>query len=391
MKIDKARPSHWLWLLLFFVQSLFGLILRVLVRRRDPATVILYGHKLNGNLLALHRMMQQEGEGAPLTPVFLTMDRHYLGRLLAQGIEARWACGFSCARLLATAPALVSDHGLHALQPLLLAYRWQGMKFFDVWHGIPFKGFDATDFVLQHKYDEAWIASDLCRRLYVEKFGFDPSNVAVTGYPRTDQLVRRNADARAYRVALGLQAERRLILFAPTWAQDEDGRNLCPFGCADDRFMGVLADLAARHGADVILRTHLNSGNITWHGYANVHALSGSHYPDAEAILLASDVLICDWSSIAFDFLLLDRPTFFLDVDAPFRKGFSLGPEYRFGEVVGDLAALIDGLDRALANPERYWDVYAQHHGRIRDQIYGAYADGEASARCLARLRVAIG
>ena len=390
MKINKAQPSHWLWLLLFFGQSLLGLILRALGKRNDSQAIVLYGHKLNGNLLALHRAMLAEHEGESFRPVFLSMDRDYCKQLIAGGIDARWACGFACAELLAKSSALISDHGLHSMQPFVEAYRYHGMRFFDVWHGIPFKGFDADDFRLQHGYDETWVASDLCRRLYTEQFGFDPSRVVATGYPRTDQLVQPAADTRALRAALGLPVYGRLILFAPTWAQDAAGRNLYPFGCEDDTFLDALATVARRHGAGVILRTHLNSGNVTWHGHANVHALPGSYYPDAEAILLASDILVCDWSSIAFDFLLLGRPTFFLDVEAPFQKGFSLGPEYRFGEVVSGLQVLADALDRALAEPDTYWRAHGTRHARVRHEVYGTLADGRAAVRCLARLRSAL-
>lgn len=390
MKIDKARPSHWLWLSMFALQALFGLGLRVLGVRSRRASVILYGHKLNGNLLALYRAMVTEQAKTPFRPVFLSMDRRYCRELKADGVEARWACSISGAWLLATSSALVSDHGLHALQPLHSAYRRLGLRFFDVWHGIPFKGFDADDFRLQHRYDEVWVASDLCRQMYVEKFGFDPSHVVVTGYPRTDRLVHPVDAQCVHRAALGLPLEGKLILFAPTWAQDAAGRNLYPFGCDGGMFLDALATAARRHGAGVILRTHLNSGDITWQGHENVHALPGSQYPDAEAILLASDMLVCDWSSIAFDFLLLDRPTFFLDVPAPFRKGFSLGPEYRFGAVVGDLQSLVDSLERALSTPDMYWDTHASRHASIREQVYGASADWNASARCLAQLRAAV-
>src|SRR5690606_18435201 len=154
--------------------------------------------------------------------------------------------------------------------------------------------------------------------------------------------------------------------------------SLYPFGCEGDAFLGALATVAARHGAGVILRTHLNSGDAGLHGRANVHALPASQYPDAEAILLARDMLVCAWCSIAFDFLLLDRPTFFLDVPAPFRKGFSLGPEYRFGGVVGSLDALVDSLDQALAAPEAYWHAHAQRHAKARQDVYGGLADGHA-------------
>src|SRR5690606_23511656 len=106
-------------------------------------------------------------------------------------------------------------------------------------------------------------------------------------------------------------------------------------------------------------------------GYQNVRLLPGSIYPDAESILLVSDLLICDWSSIAFDYLLLDRPTLFLDVPAPFRKGFSLGPEYRFGPVVGSLDELVEQVGIVMQDTEQYWHEYRAQHAAIRDQIYG--------------------
>src|SRR3546814_12602991 len=91
-----------------------------------------------------------------LRPVFVTMDPAYHRTLKAAGIRSQWACGIDCAVLLSQAAALISDHGLHALQPLHSMYRRADLLFFDVWHGIPFKGFDADDFRFQ-------IDSESCR------------------------------------------------------------------------------------------------------------------------------------------------------------------------------------------------------------------------------------
>lgn len=389
MKIDKRDPLHWLMLAAFLVQGLLGLLLRVVnPARRGGQTVILYGHKLNGNLLALYRFMQEHPE-CRLKPVFLTMDDAYRSELEVNGVQVCLAAGFACAALLGRASALISDHGLHSLQPLLGAYRRLSLRFFDVWHGIPFKGFDAQDFQLQHRYDETWVASVACRRLYTDRFGFDPARVVATGYPRTDRLVLPTEDRAALRAALGLPAEGALILFAPTWAQDAKGRSIYPFGHDEAEFLQALSSLAQRHSGTVVLRSHLNSGNVDGGGGGlppGVVALPGSRYPDAEGILLVSDVLVCDWSSIAFDYLLLDRATIFLDVPPPFRKGFSLGPEYRFGPVVADLAALLRQLDTCLNTPDAYWREHRERHDTIRQQIYGEQADGLASGRCVARL-----
>lgn len=389
MKIEKRNPLHWCYLTGFAIQGVLGLLFRALGKlargRRRKQIVVLYGHKLNGNLLALYRAMNSDDRHG-LQPVFLTMDSTYRRELNAAGIRAQSAYSLGCAVLLSRAAALVSDHGLHALQPLHDAYRRAGLLFFDVWHGIPFKGFDADDFRLQHRYDETWVASDLHRQLYIERFGFPAERVFVTGYARTDCLVASQEPNSAIRQRLGLPREGRLILFAPTWAQDVRGRSVFPFGESEERFLAALSAVAQGHVATVLVRTHMNSAGLISADRPGVIALPGERYPNTEEILQISDALICDWSSIAFDYLLLDRPTFFLDVPAPFRKGCSLGTKYRFGEVVQGLDELTTQLARTLIDQAPYWAEYGERHALTKAEVYGTYADGRASQRCVAQL-----
>lgn len=375
MKINKRRPSHWFYLLAFAAQAVLGLLLR---RFTKKTAVILYGHKLNGNLLAIYRACPHA--------VFLSMDPAYCRELKRQGIRYQWACSFGATSLLASAQAVISDHGLHSLEILLPAYRRTGLKFFDVWHGIPYKGFDADDFRLQHQYDETWVASPLNRQLYIERFGFAADRVAVTGYARTDVLVQPKLSNAEIRQTMVLPPDTPLILFAPTWAQDEQGRNLFPFGHTADEFLSALSTLAQKHKAHILLRTHLNSRAENIGSYPNIIPVPASQWPDAERILQISDILICDWSSISFDYLLLDRPTFFLDIPAPFRKGFSLGPEYRFGPIVSSLPELIAHLDSTLDSSTSYARQYGERQQAIREKVYGSYADGQATRRCMERL-----
>jgi CDP-glycerol glycerophosphotransferase (TagB/SpsB family) len=383
VKIDKTSPKHWLYLVLFGVNALLAALCRPLRARRGKRTVVFYGHKLNGNLLPLYRAMCANPEGN-LEAVFLTLDPGYFRELQAAGERCVLATHPACIGLLSRADAVISSHGLHAMQPLV---RLSSIRFFDVWHGIPYKGFDADDFRVQHRYDEIWVASELHRRLYLQRYGFRPEQVVATGYPRTDRLVHREEEPGVLRRQFGAPAEGRLILFAPTWAQDAQGRSLYPFGHDEASFLGALSDLAGRHGATVLMRAHLNSGTAPGRGYPNVIPVPAGEHPDTEGILLISDALICDWSSIAFDYLLLDRPTLFLDVPSPFRKGFSLGPEYRFGPVIPSLDALIAALERALADPQDYWTHHGPNHARIKAEVYESHGDGRATERCLARLR----
>lgn len=383
MKINKRKPWHWLYLLAFGLHVACAMVLRPILHRGTSGRVLLYGHKLAGNLLELY-CHARRNPAAGLQFVFMTMDPVYHRQLRKKGIDAVLAISPAAISWLATADAVISDHGLHAMQPMLAR---TDLKFFDAWHGIPFKGFDADDFRIQRRYHQTWVASDLCRKLYVDRFGFDGAKVIATGYARTDRLVRGMGEESAFRASFGVPVGRKTILFAPTWAQDDHGRSIFPFGCDEGKFVGALSDVAEAHDAVILLRTHLNTDSRRMARAPNVIVLGAADFPDTEAVLMASDVLICDWSSIAFDFMLLDRPTIFLDVPPPFSKGFSLGPEYRFGEVVENLEQLTHALRICVSDVDAYWKSHAVKHRVLKHEIYGDKADGNSAARCLSMLQ----
>jgi CDP-glycerol glycerophosphotransferase len=388
MKIDRGDPRHWLWLLLLAVNAVLASLLRWLPRR-GPREVFLYGHQLNGNLAAL--LAQSRREPVPgLRLTFLTMDPAMHRRLRAAGEPSCLAIAPGSVLRLARAAAIVSDHGLHALEWLGRTTR---VPLFDVWHGIPFKGFDADDFALQRRYDETWVASPLLATLYVERFGFDPARVHATGYARTDALVAPREDLEALRGRLGLERTRgrKVVLFAPTWRQDAAGRSIFPFGASAGEFFAALEAACVQADALVLFRAHLNTLELPAALGARVITVPQATHPDTEAVLRLADVLVCDWSSIAFDWLLLDRPALFLDVPAPFAKGFSLGPEYRFGQVVDGVPALQAALADVLRDPGSYRARFGDRHATVRAHVYGDCADGHAARRCLDRLRAALG
>ena len=317
MKVDKRNPWHWLWLGLMTFNALLAVLLRRFIASNNQ--VVLYGHKLNGNLGAIYRESLKYDE---LSLTYLTMDYPYYRQLKRQGISVVWAGSPQALKLIVRAKALISDHGLHSLV-LLLDY--SSLRFIDVWHGIPFKGFDKDDFKVQHRYDEIWVASEFMADLYEKKFGFKRQKLKATGYARTDVLVNpgkisRDELMREYDIPV---TDRKVILYAPTWKQDDAERSLYPFGMVETEFLRELSQVAEEHSCIFLIRMHMNASQGSKQS-ENIYAVPADKYPNTERLLLLTDILIYDWSSIVFDFLLLDRPAIYLDVPPPFRKGFSL-------------------------------------------------------------------
>ena len=381
MKIDFKKPRHWILLFQQGAYTIVAIAVRLFRKRPKKPIAILYGHQLSGNLKALYTEWSKS-QKTEIDLYFLSLDPDYGAELKLAGISV-----LQCNRLrdmlhLSRASAFISDHGLHLMAPLV---RFTDIVFIDVWHGIPFKGFVPDDFKLQRRYDEVWVSSPLLKTIYETRFGFRPGRVHSLGYARTDKLFNFDKYESTFKEAVSIPPNQKVVLYAPTWQQDDSGRELFPFGECEESFIRFLGNICSTHSATLVIRSHLNTnvGNMVYEG---VRYSSQKDFPDTEDLLLATDILICDWSSIAFDYLALNRPTLFLDVTPPFKNGFTLGKEYRFGKIISNMSSLKDFLVKYLTHPESYIKEQADKHIQVQKNVYGQNIDTRSSIRQIERL-----
>lgn len=381
MKIDKRNPRHW-WLLL--QQGLYTLIAigaRYLSRRPGKPVVVLYGHQLSGNLKALYHEWQRNHRN-DFECYFLSLDPLYSQQLRREGVPVLQCSRLQDMLVAGRSDVMITDHGLHAMRFFMAL---TSITFIDVWHGIPYKGFIPDDFRVQQRYNEVWVSSPLLKEIYQHKFGFSPDIVHNLGYARTDKLFLRQPPDETLAEQASIPQGHRVVLYAPTWQQDDRGRELFPFGESQDTFIRRLSEVCSAHAATLVIRSHLNA-SIGAQSFENVRYCSMKDYPDSEGLLQNTDILVCDWSSIAFDYLALDRPTIFLEVEPPFKNGFSLGREYRFGKVADDMNALCAILDKTLESSQWYTSTQNSKHREVVSAVYGDNTDGKSAARQWSRL-----
>jgi CDP-glycerol glycerophosphotransferase len=129
-----------------------------------------------------------------------------------------------------------------------------------------------------------------------------------TGYPRNDRLCNATAaDVELARATLGIRPGQTTVLYAPTFRDYQ--RGLQP--------MLDLARLAHGLGPDIILlvRAHYyynNNSLLASEGALELvesgRILDVSKHPSVQDLCLAADVLLTDYSSVMFDYAILNRP-----------------------------------------------------------------------------------
>lgn len=198
-----------------------------------------------------------------------------------------------------------------------------------------------------------------------------------TGYPRNDVLSAgdRNLRRAAVRARLGLDEGTRVVLYAPTWRDDERDALDVPLGLDVDAFAAGMGD-----GCSLLVRTHyFMAGRTSWRERPEVLDVSG--HPDIRDLYLAADVLVTDYSSVMFDFAVTGKPMVFYAYDlAHYRdslRGFYFDLlEEAPGPVVESMPALLDALSR----PDAMHDEYRERYDRFRKR-YCHLDDGHATDR----------
>lgn len=211
------------------------------------------------------------------------------------------------------------------------------------------------------------------------KFG---GEIIETGYPRNDIFYDTNREESVERIKshLIIPPDKKVILYAPTFRDNQTKKdNKFTFDIRMD-----LHQMQEALGDDyiVLLRMHVvvkNKVNIDEE--LKDFVLDVSNYPDMQELLLITDVLITDYSSVMFDFANTKKPMLFFTFDLEtYRdnvRGFYIDFEKEApGPFVRTTAEIINSI-------ERIEDIQ-QEYGQKYDAFYNKFCrldDGNAGKR----------
>ncbi|GIL35473.1 CDP-glycerol glycerophosphotransferase family protein [Phycicoccus sp. DTK01] len=295
--------------------------------------------------------------------------------LRRQSLRHQWVMG--------RARVWVSNQNMPALVPRPRATSWV-----QTWHGTPLKrmlhdldavvGRDAGYVGRVDRMIGDWSVllspGPWATERFRSAFRYD-GPVIEQGYPRNDVLVTAPQErAAAVRRRLGLARSKKVLVYAPTFRDDQRSGNRFTFTVPVD--LDALVRLVGEE-YEVLVRLHpvvRGKVRLPW----GVHE-TGAGF-EMDDLLAAADVLVTDYSSVMFDYSVLGRPMVFfvpdLDHYRDSLRGFYLDFEQ---EAPGPLVRTTAELAEVLLDDARL----AGYSPAVRDfrERFAPLDDGGAARR----------
>ncbi len=276
----------------------------------------------------------------------------------------------------------------------------EGQVSVELWHGFPLKGMVAMD------YGEKRADRELLLRRWSEEVDFiisysrtystlmaacihkEVESFIITGAPRNDFLFKEASKDKLKKLLPSIPIYKKIIFYVPTFrlGREDKVEGDVDRGLNFDR----LEEFLDRNDLVLVVKFHpfeeeIVSKMYDFDSYENIFLLSDelliNDDMDFYEVLGAADMLITDYSSIYFDYLLLDRPVLFYSPDIEMymrRRGFLLEPYevWAPGPIAYTQDEMESKLIRLMENPT--W--YEKQRNIIRDVVHH-YKDNRSTER----------
>ena len=237
------------------------------------------------------------------------------------------------------------------------------------------------------EYSYVFFPSELCDRLALAEFGSIPyKKFKYLGLCRNDNL-KQEEQCEWLRTLISERLSyslRTLVLYIPThrdYEANNSAGNRSVLGFEYDKIgfeeflrdngIAIYCKLHPKQNA-LVVNTELPEG-IVLHKASEEYGLT--------ELMQASDVLLTDYTSGYFDYLLLDKPVIFnlYDLDL-YRKNRGIPFEPITSVAAGDIVKNEEELKTALLSIEKNYSVYKQKRFFVRD-LFFTYPDNKSCER----------
>lgn len=252
-----------------------------------------------------------------------------------------------------------------------LKFKKTDQVYLNTWHGIALKhigndcpgrkdyNFNTVDYLV--------VSGDYDERIWESAFNADEKTYLKSGMPRNERLwLSTDEERQKLRAQLGIPNDKRAILYAPTWRDSKDG------GKSYEIEIPIHFDKWKKEiGEDyiVLFRSHHQTTKVIGVEYDDF-IRDVSDYPIVNDLIIASDMLITDYSAISFDYSITCKPIFCFAYDydtylAERGTYFDIDERYpnKACRTEEELLRRIRGIDydAECSNSRRFRDAFIQY------------------------------
>lgn len=387
--INKIKYNKFLYLCYYYLGNIAISIIKVFIKPQDNLVLFVSfgGRRYDDSPKAIYNGLIKDSrfDEYELVWAFLSPEKYTLPRGQKIRIDT-----YTYFKFLLKARVWVTN------TTMTRALNFEGINTFSLntWHGSAIKkiGRDAVGnnvfvskgsrtanvFLGQGKYDKT---------VFSRAFGIPQDRIKLTGLPRNDELAKEDvlARARLIKEKLSIPMEKKVILYAPTFREYEREGSDCIMNLpiSWEKWESVLGKryvLLVRAHHAVVKKMDIKD---------NALIKDVSSYPQLNDLMIVSDILISDYSSIFFDYSIQGKPMFCFAYDfEKYQKERGMYFDIR-KELDNDsldtedklLSAILEMNEvERIAVTKRFRDKYVQKYGTATrdtlDLIYQAIHEG---------------
>jgi len=189
-----------------------------------------------------------------------------------------------------------------------LNYKGKNTYYFCTWHGTPIKkiGEDiaiSSPIIYEKcKYDVLTAQGSFDEKVFGEAFNIVKDNIKLIGLPRNDALLNvKTNEIYNIKNKLNITLNKKVILYCPTYRDWEE--SFMNINVNFQKWQEVLGEEYL-----VLFRTHARVPNEIYTKVNSKFVYNVSDYHDLNDLMIASDLLITDYSSLSIDYAILEKP-----------------------------------------------------------------------------------
>lgn len=290
---------------------------------------------------------------------------------------------------LATAKFILLDDFFPEVYPLKIR---KHAELIQLWHAVgAFKTFGysrmgraggpSPDSKNHKNYTKAIVSSKNVAKHYAEGFGIDIDKVAATGIPRTDVFFDQSYQEKVRQAIYDeypYLKNKKVILFAPTFRGNGQQSAYYPLEVLD---LGRLYE-SLKDDYVFLFKIHpFVKNDLTIPYQYSDFFYDFSSYREINDLLFVTDLLITDYSSVCFEYALLNRPMLFFAFDIlDYVKKRDFYYDYRLF-IPGPLVRSTDDIIRTIKGGDFQMEKVKPFVHYFFDQV-----DGQSSARVVDQL-----